>query len=187
MSSVLLGRLAALCSWCPFQTGLIQDKTQRYERTYIYRNGLQDKFKGVTGTVKLNFCSVVDSTKLNSAQSVTFWSHCWHRRVNFKNLKCSFYLYYRVGCVMDKIFDTARVSKTSWDCPFKGSVQRKLRWVKNSTNRWILVLDYGGGDYFFVLFDLHLGFIIFPFPVSTAQVKGEFSNNKRSGANSQRQ
>ncbi len=44
----------------------------------------------------------------------------------------------------------------------KGSVQRKLRWVKNSTNGWVLAWCGGAGHYFSVLFYLHLGFAIFP-------------------------
>jgi hypothetical protein len=31
---------------------------------------------------------------------------------------------------------------------FKGSVQRKLRWVKNSAIRWVLAWDCGAEHYF---------------------------------------
>jgi hypothetical protein len=34
------------------------------------------------------------------------------------------------------------------------------------------------GHSFVVLFEFHLGFTIFPFPVSTAQVIGEFWKNR---------
>jgi hypothetical protein len=43
----------------------------------------------------------------------------------------------------------------------KSSVQQKLMWVKNSTNRWLLAFDFGARHYFVVLFYLHLGFTIF--------------------------
>jgi hypothetical protein len=56
----------------------------------------------------------------------------------------------------------------------KGSAQRKLRWVENGVNRSVGASDCGAGHYFDVLFGFHLGFAIFPFPVSTAQVIGEF-------------
>jgi hypothetical protein len=59
----------------------------------------------------------------------------------------------------------------------KGSVQRKLRWVKNGVNS---SLNRGAGHYFFVLVHLHLVLSIFPLPVSTAEFIGEFWSNKRS-------
>jgi hypothetical protein len=60
----------------------------------------------------------------------------------------------------------------------KGSVHRKLSWVKNGVNRSVGVSDCGAGHSFVVLFGFHLGFTIFPFPVSTAQIMGEFGNNR---------
>ncbi len=68
----------------------------------------------------------------------------------------------------------------SLDSPFKGSVQRKLRWVENGVNRSVGASDCGAGHSFDVLFRFHLGFSIFPFPVSTAEFIGEFWKNKRS-------
>ncbi len=59
----------------------------------------------------------------------------------------------------------------------KGSVQRKLRWVKNGVNRSVGASDCGAGHYFVVLFRFHLVFAIFPFPVSTAEFIGEFWKN----------
>jgi hypothetical protein len=56
----------------------------------------------------------------------------------------------------------------------KDSVQRKLRWVKNGVNRSVGASDCGAGRSFVVLFGFHLGFAIFPFLVSTAQIIGEF-------------
>ncbi len=56
---------------------------------------------------------------------------------------------------------------------FKGSVQRKLRWVENGVNRSVVASDCGAGHSFVVLFRFRLGFAIFPFPVSTAEFKGE--------------
>ncbi len=56
----------------------------------------------------------------------------------------------------------------------KGSVQRKLRWVENGVNRSVGASDCGAGRSFVVLFRFHLGFAIFPFPVSTAQIIGKF-------------
>jgi hypothetical protein len=60
----------------------------------------------------------------------------------------------------------------------KGSVQRKLRWVENGVNRSVGASDCGAGHSFVVLFGFHLDFAIFPFPVSTAQIIGEFWKNK---------
>jgi hypothetical protein len=60
----------------------------------------------------------------------------------------------------------------------KGSVQRKLRWVKNGVNRSVGASDCGAGHSFVVLFRFHLGFAIFPFPVSTTQIIGEFWINR---------
>jgi hypothetical protein len=60
----------------------------------------------------------------------------------------------------------------------KGSVQRKLRWVKNGVNRSVGASDCGAGHSFVVLFRFHLGFTIFPFPVSTTQIIGEFWKNR---------
>jgi hypothetical protein len=56
----------------------------------------------------------------------------------------------------------------------KGSVQRKLRWVENGVDRSVGASDCGAGHSFVVLFVFHLDFAIFPFPVSTAQIIGEF-------------
>jgi hypothetical protein len=61
---------------------------------------------------------------------------------------------------------------------FKGSVQRKLRWVENGVNRSVGASDCGAGHSFVVLFGSHLVFAIFPFPVSTAQSIGEFWTNR---------
>ncbi len=55
----------------------------------------------------------------------------------------------------------------------KGSVQRKLRWVENGVNRSVGASDCGAGRSFVVLFQFHLGFTIFPFPVSNVQIIGE--------------
>jgi hypothetical protein len=43
-------------------------------------------------------------------------------------------------------------------------------------------LDCGAGHFFVVLIGFHLGFTIFPFPVSTAQIIGEFWKNRWSSA-----
>jgi hypothetical protein len=76
------------------------------------------------------------------------------------------------------------VKKISLDCPFKGSVQRKLRWVWNSANRCVWAWDCGAGHYFEFLFRCRLVLNIFPFPVSTAKLLGDFYNNRRSAAKS---
>jgi hypothetical protein len=60
----------------------------------------------------------------------------------------------------------------------KGSVQRKLRWVKNGVNISIGALDCGAGHSFVVLFGFHLGFAVFLFPVSTAHNIGKFWKNR---------
>jgi hypothetical protein len=57
---------------------------------------------------------------------------------------------------------------------FKGSVQRKLRWIENDVNRSLGASDCGAGHSFVVLFGFHLGFTIFPFPISTVQIIGKF-------------
>ncbi len=62
---------------------------------------------------------------------------------------------------------------------FKGSVQRKLRWVENGLKRCVWG-DCGAGRFYVVLLRLHLAFTIFPFPVSTAQLIGEFWKIRRS-------
>jgi hypothetical protein len=41
----------------------------------------------------------------------------------------------------------------------KGSVQRKLRWVKNSSNHWVSAIDRDAGYNFFALVSLHLVFL----------------------------
>jgi hypothetical protein len=81
---------------------------------------------------------------------------------------------------MEKIHEKNRGQKISRYCAFKGSVQRKLRWVENGVNRSVGASDYGAGHSFFVSFRFHLGFTIFPFPISTAEFIGEFWKNKRS-------
>jgi hypothetical protein len=63
---------------------------------------------------------------------------------------------------------------------FKGSVQRKLRWVETGGNRWVWASDRGAGQCFIVKVSLHLVLSLFPFPVSTTQFIGEFWTNKRS-------
>jgi hypothetical protein len=60
----------------------------------------------------------------------------------------------------------------------KGSVQRKLRWVENGVKRSVGASDCGAVHSFVVLFVFHLGFAIFPFPVSTAQTISEFWKNR---------
>ncbi len=62
--------------------------------------------------------------------------------------------------------------------PFKGSVQPKLRWAENGVNRSVGASDCGAGHSFVVLFGFHLGFTIFLFPDSTAQIIGEFWKNR---------
>jgi hypothetical protein len=63
----------------------------------------------------------------------------------------------------------------------KGSVQQKLRWVENVVDRSVGASDCGAGRSFVVLFRFHLGFAIFPFPVSTVKIIGEFWIIRRSG------
>ncbi len=61
----------------------------------------------------------------------------------------------------------------------KGSVQQKL-----SANRWVLAWDCGAGHYYEVSIRCRLVLNIFPFPVSTAKLLGDFYNNRQSAANS---
>jgi hypothetical protein len=65
----------------------------------------------------------------------------------------------------------------------KGSVQRKLRWVENGVNRSVGALDCGAGHYFEFFIRSHLALNIFPFPVNTAKLLGDFYNNRRSALN----
>jgi hypothetical protein len=51
---------------------------------------------------------------------------------------------------------------------FKGSVRRKLRWVKNNVECWVLAWNNGTGI-FFVIFILQL--VMNTFPVNMAQLK----------------
>jgi hypothetical protein len=62
--------------------------------------------------------------------------------------------------------------------PFKGSVQRKLWWVENGVNRSVGASDCGAGHSFVVLLGFHLDFGLFPFPVSTVKILGEFRINR---------
>ncbi len=64
----------------------------------------------------------------------------------------------------------------------KGSVQRKLRWVENDVKRSAGALECGAGHCFVVLLRFRLGFAIFPFPVSTVKIIGQFWINRRSSA-----
>jgi hypothetical protein len=74
-------------------------------------------------------------------------------------------------------------TKSSLLVTLKGSVQRKLRWVYNSANHWVLAWDCGAGHYLEFLIHHCLVLNIFPFPVSTAKFVGEFYNNRRSATN----
>ncbi len=60
----------------------------------------------------------------------------------------------------------------------KSSVQRKLRWVENGVIRWVWASHGGAGHYFVDLGGLHLVYALFLFPVSTAQIIGEFWKNR---------
>jgi hypothetical protein len=60
----------------------------------------------------------------------------------------------------------------------KGSVQRKLRWVENDVNRSVGAWDCGAEHSFVLLLRFHLNFTIFPFPVSTVKILGEFWRNR---------
>jgi hypothetical protein len=57
-------------------------------------------------------------------------------------------------------------------------LKRKLRWVENGVNRSVGASDCGAGHSFVVLFGFHLAFAIFPFPVSTVKIIGEFWTNR---------
>ncbi len=60
----------------------------------------------------------------------------------------------------------------------KGSVQRNLRRVESGVYRWVWAWDCGAGRDFVLLVGRILIFSVFPFPVSTAQFKGEVWNNR---------
>ncbi len=61
-----------------------------------------------------------------------------------------------------------------WASVLKGSVQRKLTWIENGVNGWILASDCGAGHYFDFLIRRHLVLNLFPFPLSTEKLLGEF-------------
>ncbi len=63
----------------------------------------------------------------------------------------------------------------------KGNVQRKLRWVESGIILRVWASHRGAGYFFVVLSGLHLVFTLFPFPVSTAKIMGEFWKNRCSG------
>ncbi len=62
----------------------------------------------------------------------------------------------------------------------KDCVQRKLRQVKSIANRLVLASDNGTGQDFVFVICCHLIFAVFPFPVNTAQLIGEFCKNEAS-------
>jgi hypothetical protein len=53
----------------------------------------------------------------------------------------------------------------------KGSVQKKLMWVKNGVIQRGWASHHGAEHYFVDLGGLHLVYALFPFPVSTVQPK----------------
>jgi hypothetical protein len=59
----------------------------------------------------------------------------------------------------------------------KGSVQQKLREVKNIVNGWALASGRGAGHYFGFLLLRHLVLNVFPFKINTAQIIGELCTN----------
>jgi hypothetical protein len=62
--------------------------------------------------------------------------------------------------------------------PFKGSVQGKLSWVKKCQSMDVVLRLWRWAECFFCKESLHLVFDIFPFPVRTVQLIGEFWNNR---------
>jgi hypothetical protein len=67
-------------------------------------------------------------------------------------------------------------------CPIKSSVQRELRRVKNSNNRWLLAWDFGTEHNFFHIGSVHVVLNIFLVPIRTAKLIGNFWINRRSTA-----
>jgi hypothetical protein len=65
------------------------------------------------------------------------------------------------------MFKTMRCGRSFDELGLKGSVQRKLRWVLIGANHWVMVWDCGAGQ-----------LNIFPIPVTTAKLIGEFYNNR---------
>ncbi len=58
----------------------------------------------------------------------------------------------------------------------KGSVQQKVWWVETCIIRWVWASDRGAGHCCIVKVTLHLVYSLFPFPVRTVQIIGEFWN-----------
>jgi hypothetical protein len=55
------------------------------------------------------------------------------------------------GGSLCKFLKSPKFRNTNFNCVygyFKGSVQRKLRWVETGVNRWVWASDRGAGHYF---------------------------------------
>jgi hypothetical protein len=68
--------------------------------------------------------------------------------------------------------------------PVKGSVQLKLRLVKNNDDRWVLAWDCGAGHYF--LKNNKRAWVLYraSIPTSVANLRGDFWNNMQRKENS---
>ncbi len=82
--------------------------------------------------------------------------HTSHSFQNLRNLK--FHIFFlRKGPTCSNfyaffisMFNDTRILLSSTVVWVKGSVQRKLRWFKNNTNRWLLAWDSGIGHFFVI-------------------------------------
>ncbi len=160
---------------------------------------------GLTWLYGLDVCSVLDFSLL----CIVFVTYCWYYlwaatkvylcaalsgnhdyddlSIKLKKIKkgfvktkknslifmCKYIVYLKLSHATLKILNPRHTV-------LKGSVQWKLRWVYNGFNLYVWAWDCGAGRFYVVLFRFHLAFIIFPFPVSTAQLIGEFSKTRRS-------
>jgi hypothetical protein len=86
------------------------------------------------------------------------------------------YIFYKSGITYNSSY--LNLSSISKAVDVKGSDQRKLRWVKIGVFQWVWASYRGAGYYFVILGGHHLVYTIFPLPVSTAQIKGEFGRNR---------
>jgi hypothetical protein len=67
--------------------------------------------------------------------------------------------------------------------PVKGIVQRKLRWVKNGTYRWVCLKGCGAGHYLLILQGGHLGYNKKSFAANKAQFISTVEKNLKSAGN----
>jgi hypothetical protein len=144
---------------------------------------------------KTTFCSWGGGDKVaprGSGNSNTLWivASCvtsvrvtlfYFLPILYKKKRLKGWLLRKISEIRIKLDKIIRISYFSKFFFLKGIVQRKLRWVENGVNRSVGASYCSAGHSFVILFRFHLGFPLLPFPVSTAQVIGEFRKNRWGG------